>query len=900
MEDSQKREPRQPAKRRRKRKRKKSPVRLFFKVLFIVILVGGFALGGAALGAVMGIMQSTEPMNTEDVVPESYTSFIYDSNGNEIDKLHGEENREYVKLEYIPRHLKNAVISIEDERFYDHNGIDIRGIGRAMLTNIKTRSFSQGASTITQQLIKNEVLTKEKKLQRKIKEQYLAVSFEKSLSKQLGSKKKAKDYILELYLNSIALNHGLNGVEAAAKYYFGKEVSELDLAESACIAGITKNPSLYTPINHPDENKKRQMLVLSKMKELGYITESEYNQAASEDIYSHLVGNLDDESGGSSHSYFVDALIVQIAEDLMQQKNMNKSQAYNMIYSGGLKINATVDSNMQRILEEAFQDDSLFPPKGNTWDVTYTISVMDNTTKEQTHHTKTKTVKSESEIEPFIQSVKNEFLNSSNTFVMDKKIVTNSLQSAMTIMDQHNGEVKALVGGRGKKEGDLIFNRATQAYRQPGSCFKPLAAYAPAIDLGLVMPGTVIMDEPFSVGKWSPKNWNGKFVGPCTVREGIRDSMNVLAAKTIMMVGTDKAFEYLKNFGFTSLVESEVHNGEVKSDKGPAVALGGLTNGVSVLELTAAYAAIANGGLYYTPKFYTTVYDHNGNILLKSDETPKRVIKETTAYLLTDMMKDVITGGGSATGRLANFRKHKMTIAGKTGTTTDDKDLTFAGYTPYYCAGIWLGYDTPKPITYDKSYHLIVWRTVMEKIHENLQNKDFEKPAGIVSRSFCSVSGGVPSELCANDYYGNAISSDISAADFGSTTEVCKYHKKFKVDLSTGKLANEYCPPQSVSEVVLAVDSNGKILNKPSDLKGKVDIDIHSTCTEHNANTKWQSEQETIDSQIPIGGDYPSIPNTNPDSNDYLPPIGSDTSSTITDDLDIRNGDIDDSLFIPD
>ena len=365
MEDSQKREPRQPAKRRRKRKRKKSPVRLFFKVLFIVILVGGFALGGAALGAVMGIMQSTEPMNTEDVVPESYTSFIYDSNGNEIDKLHGEENREYVKLEYIPRHLKNAVISIEDERFYDHNGIDIRGIGRAMLTNIKTRSFSQGASTITQQLIKNEVLTKEKKLQRKIKEQYLAVSFEKSLSKQLGSKKKAKDYILELYLNSIALNHGLNGVEAASKYYFGKEVSELDLAESACIAGITKNPSLYTPINHPDENKKRQMLVLSKMKELGYITESEYNQAASEDIYSHLVGNLDDESGGSSHSYFVDALIVQVAEDLMHQKNMNKSQAYNMIYSGGLKINATVDSNMQRILEEAFQDDSLFPPKGN-------------------------------------------------------------------------------------------------------------------------------------------------------------------------------------------------------------------------------------------------------------------------------------------------------------------------------------------------------------------------------------------------------------------------------------------------------------------------------------------------------------------------------------------------------
>ncbi len=903
MDDSPKREPRQPAKRRRhRRKRKKSPVKLFFKVLFIMMLVGGFAVGGAALGAVMGIMQSTDPMNTEDVVPESYTSFIYDSNGKEIDKLHGEENREYVKLEYIPRNLKNAVVSIEDERFYNHNGIDIRGIGRAMFTNIKNMSFSQGASTITQQLIKNEVLGPKKDLKRKIKEQYLAVSFEKSLTKQFGSKKKAKDYILELYLNSIALNHGLNGVEAASKYYFGKEVKDLDLAECACIAGITKNPSLYTPINHPDENKKRQLLVLTKMKDLGYITETEYNQAASENIYANLVGNTDaNETGNSSHSYFVDALIVQIADDLMKQKNMNRSQAYDMIYSGGLKINATIDTDMQSIMEEAYQDDSLFPPKGNTWDVSYTISVMDNVTKVQTHHTKTTTVSSEAEIDPFIQSVKDEFLNSSNTFVLDKKTVTNSLQSAMVIMDYHNGEVKGLVGGRGKKEGDLIFNRATQAYRQPGSCIKPLVAYAPAIDLGLVMPGTVIVDEPYSVGGWSPRNWNGKFLGPCTVREGIRDSMNVLAAKTVMMVGVDKAFEYLENFGFKHLVEEPDSAGN--SDKGPAISLGGLTEGVSVLELTAAYSTIANGGVYNTPKFYNTIYDHNGNILLKSNDEPKRVLKATTAYLLTDMMKDVITGGGSATGRLARFRNHTMNIAGKTGTTTEDKDLTFAGYTPYYCGGIWLGYDNPKKITYDKSYHLIVWRTVMEKIHENLENKAFEKPTGIVSRSFCSVSGCVPSELCAHDYYGGGVTTDICAADFGSTTEVCKYHKKYKVDLSTGKLANEYCPAESVSEVVLAVDpSTGEIVNKPSNLNGKANIDIHSTCTEHNATTKSKSEQEDIDTQIPIGGDYPTTPssNSNPDNTDTStpPPIGSDTSST-NDETDIMGGDTDDSLYIP-
>lgn len=280
-------------KRRRKKRRKKSVGGLIFKFVLIVMLIVGFAVGGAVLGAVMGIVGNTNLLNTEDVVPESYTSFIYDSNGNEIDKLHGKENREYAKLDVIPIHLQKAVISIEDERFYEHNGIDMRGIARAMVVNIKNRSFSQGASTITQQLIKNEVLTSKKKLERKIKEQYLALSFEKSLDKQFDSKTKAKNYILEVYLNSIGLNHGLNGVQAASKYYFGKNVSELDLAECASIAGITKNPTLYSPLSHPDKNKERQMLVLSKMKELGYITEAEYNEAAKEDIYANL-----SQSGG--------------------------------------------------------------------------------------------------------------------------------------------------------------------------------------------------------------------------------------------------------------------------------------------------------------------------------------------------------------------------------------------------------------------------------------------------------------------------------------------------------------------------------------------------------------------------------------------------------------------------
>lgn len=854
-------------KRSRRRKRKNSIGLILLRILFIVIVVSGFAVAGGLLGAYMGIIESTPPLNTVDVKPESYTSFIYDANGNEIDKLHGEENREYVQLSKIPKNLQNAVVAIEDERFYEHNGIDIKGIFRALVVNIKQHDMTQGASTITQQLIKNEVLSSEKKLKRKIQEQYLAVNFEKDLEKSLGSKKLAKDYILELYLNTISLNHGLNGVEAASKFYFGKDVSELTLAECASIAGITKNPSAYSPLSNPTKNKERQLLVLDKMKELGYITEQQYREAKAEDIYSKIIGNNDsDNTSPSIHSYFVDALIVQLAKDLVEQKNMNTKQAYNLIYSGGLKIESTVDMNMQSIMEDAYKSDEYFP--STTKDAVYTISIMDNVTKEQTHHTKKATVSNQEEAEQFKESVKSELLNSSNTLVLDNLSVTDSLQSAMTIMDFRNGEVKAIIGGRGEKPGDLVLNRATQSPRQPGSCFKPLAAYAPAIDLNLVMPGTVIIDEPFSVGKWSPKNWNGRFKGPCTVREGIRDSMNVLAAKTIMMVGPDRAYEYLLNFGFTTIVES---------DKGPATALGGITNGVTSLEITAAYSTIANGGEYNKPKFYTRVLDHDGKVLLENVDPPKRVLKETTAYLLTDMMKEVIIGGGEATGHKSNFRNIRMNISGKTGTTNDSKDLMFVGFTPYYCAGVWLGYDNPKPMTFRQDYHMILWRDIMEKIHQEqgLENKEFTKPDGIVTRSFCSASGDVPiSGVCENDYYGNAIASDISAADFGSSTQSCNYHQSFSVDLSSGMLANEYCPSDSVSGVVLAIDpSSGEIANLPNPVPdGKVAIDIHSTCTKHNAQTKEQEEQDKLNQDKPLGSDDEEDPSL------YLPdgnsPIG--------------------------
>lgn len=816
-------------KKKKKKKKKKGILGIILRIFMVIIIVGIFAVAGAFLGAYVGIIKDTGAINTEDITPGSYNSTIYDQAGNEIDTLHGNENREYVKLEYIPEDLQNAFVAIEDERFYEHNGIDIKGIMRAMVANIKTMSFSQGASTITQQLIKNNKLTSDKTLVRKIQEQYLAIAYENKLEDQLGSKKAAKDYILELYMNSIALNHGLYGVEAASEFYFGKSVSELNLAESACIAAITQNPSKYSPVSNPQYNKERQLIVLEKMLEQGYITQSEYNTAISDDIYSRIVGESSDGYTESLHSYFVDALIVEIANDLVKEKNMTEKQAYNLIYSGGLQIYSTVDTNMQAITEEAYLDDSLFPPKGNTLDVEYTISVMDIKTGEQTHHTKRTTVKTQEEAEAFKEEVKAEILNSTNQLVLDRLNVTESLQSAMVIMDYRTGEVKALVGGRGEKPGDLVFNRATEAYRSPGSSFKPLAVYGPAIDMGLLSCGSTIIDEPYTVNKYSPRNWNNTFLGPVTVRQAIRDSMNVVAVKTLVEdVGVDNAYNYLQKFGFTSIVEA---------DKVPSMALGGITNGVSVLEMTAAYSTIANEGVYNEPIFYTKIIDHNGDILIdkKISQNTHIVLKDSTAFMLTSMMEDVITGGGSATGRLANFQNTRMHIAGKTGTTNDSKDLTFVGYTPYYCAGIWMGYDIQKPMTYDKSYHLIVWREVMEKIHDGLPDKEFTVPSSVTKRTTCSVSGKAPiSGVCENDYFGSGtVSSDYVAVDnVSGSSGTCNLHKMYKIDTTTGMIASEYCPSENVKEAALAVDSNGNVINAPSSNP----MNVNQVCTEHTSS----------------------------------------------------------------
>ena len=776
---------------------------IVFRIFFIALLIAGFAGVGSVMGIVLGFISTAPEINEMYVTPEGYASIVYDSEGNELATLYGEEaNRIYVELDQIPKHLQKAFIAVEDERFYDHFGIDLRGVARAVVKNIKTRSFSEGASTITQQLIKNNVLTEEKKWERKIQEQYLAIQLEKKMD---------KDKILENYLNTIALGHNTLGVQAASHRYFYKDVSELSLAESAVIAAITQNPSYYSPITFPDHNQQRQKRVLDKMLEQGYINEAEHQAALSEDVYSKIQTVSQKLQAESHNTYFVDEVVNRVLNDLQIQKGLNSTQAYNVLFRGGLSIYTTQDSKIQDIVDRAYNNEELFPPKKMDYEikVMYEISVQhQDKEKGLKHYYREKLLPKDEEIDAFVASVKEEIMQPGDTVVGEKLLKAPQPQSAFVLMDYQTGQIKALAGGRGRKEASQTFNRATRAMRQPGSVFKPLAAYAPALDTGGYTPATVIDDVPFVIDipgqpSYQPKNWYDhqqfNYWGLSSVRLAIEQSMNVLAVKTLMDIGINTGFDYLMNFGFTTIHDNIERNGKRFTDKTPSLALGGVTDGVTVLELTAAYGAIANKGVYVEPVFYTKILDHDGNILLENNPKTRRVLKDTSAFLLTDMMKDVITKG---TGRLAQFTKVKMPIAGKTGTTSDDKDLIFVGYTPYYVAGIWMGHDTPKRLRYDKSYHNILWRTIMEEIHQELPQKDFEVPANIVKVQVCADSGKLPVDgLCNADPRGSRVRTEYFVKGT-EPTEPCDVHEKHTICTVSERLATDHCPEGSTAEKV--------------------------------------------------------------------------------------------------
>ena len=773
-----------------------------FKIILVLVLAIVIVGVGAGFGALKGILDDTPNINADALIPKGYKTTLVYQNGKEITTLaNSNSNREYVYYDSIPEDLVNAFVAIEDRRFWEHNGIDVQGIARAFIKGLKSGDFDEGASTLTQQLIKNNVFnvglnesTFLDKLERKVQEQYLAVDMEKKIDKKS---------IVEYYLNTIYLGEGCYGVETAAKTYFGKELSQLSVSECAVLAAIPQNPTKYDPLLSPDDNKSRRTQVLKYMLDLEYITQAQYDEAINDNVYKRIASvskKEEKEQKTEVNSYYTDEVIKQLQNDLVA-KGYSEDEAETLIWSGGLKVIVCQDPDIQEIADSVVNDTSYWPEP--VYQLNYALTLADKETKVQTNYSVENLESWFAEQQGYDYSARyysedearaaaDEFRDAmvaetgDEVFMETFKLVIQP-QVSFTLMDQNTGQVKALVGGRGEKTENRSFNRATEATRQPGSCFKIVATYLPALDACNMSLATVYDDAPYYYENGNQVfNWYGGYWGPKTIRYAIMESMNIIAVKCITDVTPQLAYDYLLKLGFTTLVERKTDSdGLILSDINQSLALGGLTNGITNLEITAAYATIANGGNYIKPVFYTEVYDHDGNLLIDNREPEKtRVISEQTAWLLTSAMHDVVTGG---TGSGANSYTGMYT-AGKTGTTSGDFDNWFCGYNPYYTASIWLGND--ENITYSPgSIKCYMWRDIMDQVIEKKgldTSATFEMPDGIVQATVCSDTGLLPSNGCptVTDYF------DASKIP----TKYCPGVKKVVVCNESHMLANKECP----------------------------------------------------------------------------------------------------------
>ncbi len=840
---------------------------IFCKCILVLVIIVGVVGISSGVGVMKGIIDSAPDISEIDVTPTGYSSTVLASDGTEISTLVASgANRKYVTIDEIPQSLQDAFVAIEDERFYEHNGIDMQSILRAAATGIAHGfHFSQGGSTITQQLIKNNVLTTWtsessfiESLQRKIQEQYLAVELEKKVND--------KKWILENYMNSINLGANTLGVQAASEKYFGKDVSELTLSESAVIAGITQNPAKYNPITHPDQNAERRERVLNNMLEQGYISQSEYDEAMDDDVYDRISEHnaVDDTS---INSYFVDALIDDVFSDLID-KGYSETEAYKMIYQGGLTIQSTQDLELQKICDEEANNLDNYPttPK-YSFTLYFQVKSSDGTLTSYSNQTMLSYYKkatnnedysinfdTEDECYAAIAQYEQDVLNPGDEIVEGSEYVTITLQPqiALTLMDQSTGEVKAMVGGRGDKSGNRTWNRATDTCRQPGSTFKIIGCYAAALDAGGLTLASVQDDAPFTVGSKQFHNYDNSYRGYTNLRTAITNSINIVTVKTLQEIGVDLGYEYAENFGITTLTDT---------DKNLSLALGGLTKGVTNIELTGAYATIANGGTYLEPKLYTVVYDHDGNVLLDKSDTQdtRQVLKDTTAWLLTDAMKDVMTSG---TGTRAYFGS-TMAQAGKSGTTTSNRDCLWAGYTPYYTCVVWGGYDdNSKQAGSNTTYPKNIWKAVMSRVHEGLEYKDFPTPSGITSATVCSKSGLLPIEgTCDSDPRGSMLITEYFDAST-VPSDLCDHHVTLTICNDTGTLANAYCPNTTTSVYIVG----GEEGTADSNYLAREDL-LNSQCTIHNAGSVAPAEPTTTDTTTSSTGSVNSGTNGNGNGN---------------------------------
>ncbi|MBQ2614038.1 MAG: PBP1A family penicillin-binding protein [Clostridia bacterium] len=660
-----------------------------FLLVFGTTLLAGILLVGIFFGgAIFGLWGNMDGLDVEALTLRQNTALVYlDPKTGEEKELHSlssEENREWADIDKIPQDLKDAFVSIEDERFYKHKGYDLPRTIKATMTWVGRKITGKsgatlGGSTITQQLVKNITGEREQVAARKIREISRAVALEKQLD---------KEQILELYLNCIYLSQGCNGVQTAAGIYFDKDVSELTLAECASLAGITQYPSLYDPFVNPEKNKERQKMVLGKMLELSYISQQEYDEAVNEPLTFATDSNKERNKGTGATSYFVDQVIRDVLRDL-QAAGYSESLANKMVYSGGLKIYTTYVPQVQNAVEEYYENVKNFP---------------------------------------------------------DSKA-----QSAIAIIDVRTGQVAGIAGGIGEKTESLNLNRASMSVRQPGSSIKPIAVYAPAIEAKVITPGSIYQDEAKSYGNWTPRNSDRQYRGAVDIRRAVRSSLNTIAVAVLDDLGAKKSFDFLRNkMGITTLVEKRDINGTIYSDIGYSqLGLGGLTDGVTVLEMAAAYATFANEGIYNKPYIYTEVKDKEGNVILTADRHSHEAMSASTAFVMTRLLNEVVTSGTGGGAGLSNG----IFTAGKTGTTDENTNRWFVGFTPYYSAAVWYGYDTPQEIAGGNPC-VGTFRAVMNKAHQQLnERRSISTPSGVAYIDYCTVTGKRAGEHCPVEGY---------------------------------------------------------------------------------------------------------------------------------------------------
>ena len=831
-------------------------------LLWALIITGTLALISLIAGTIF-MTEFSEYLKT-DVIPKAYeyadnldldsialdqTSIIYYTDPKtgeyrELQQLYATENRIWVPYNDIPQSMVDATIAIEDKRFREHDGVDwLRTL--SAVKNFAGGDASYGASTITQQLIKNLSQDDDVTINRKVQEIFRALAVEERYT---------KNEILEWYLNTIYLGQGCYGVQSAAEVYFAKDVKDLSVAESACIIGITNNPSLYDPYIFPKNNAKRQGIILAEMYNQEKITPAQYEEAKAQELVfrnglydedTYLCASCSFEGPRSKYdekednayfcpqcgvqnyevdsnrgyTYFEDTVYRDVVRDLCKQYDLSEQAAAQKLLTGGYRIYCTIVPDVQYQVDRIYEDLSKIP----------------------------------------------------------KYKSTQQLQSAIVIIDNLTGDIIAMAGGVGEKQGSLTLNRATQSKLPTGSSIKPIAVYAPALEAGLITPATAIEDSPFMENPDWPQNYYRKYGGNCLVIKGVANSLNTISVKTLDMLGLQESYDFLtQKLGITTLVEKYETGGKEYTDIAYApLALGEQTWGLTVREMTQAFAVFPNDGNFREARTYTHVLDADGNMILDNTQESHTALSEKSCFYMNYMLQHAVQYGTATAAQMRN-----MAVAGKTGTSNNNQSYWFAGYTPYYTAVTWCGYDNPEMVTNSGNPALQMWKQVMQPLHDGLESRKFSRLSGTNYYDICADCGLLAGDACKADLRtGSPRVTSVCLQNADIPKEWCQCHRLVQICKATGKIANEYCehvPGNTVEERgMLVFNEEWKAEYDEKWVYDPENKDLF--CTEHNEESTIPTEPPTEPSEPPVDPpevpeNSPSLPSEVPEFTPALPP----------------------------